>query len=292
MQESPSVYAVAADPAARVHALLEQHLAQGGLALPTLPDVAVRVVRTGAHAATNARQLSEVIVDDRALTGHVLRIAACAAKRPAIPIVSLSHAVAWLGFDEVANIAFTLALQGRLLDVPGQQGRARTLWRHCLASALWSRQLAPLAGQEAGLCYMCGLLHDIGRLVALAAVQAVVRRACIRLAPADYDRLIEVFRGEVGLHVLAAWRLPARMAGVITHWQGPAEYDAARAACHVVGVAHRLADATLRRSVTCDRDALVLEPAYRELGLDAAATAALFDGAAGVDAEVDRYLAP
>ena len=29
--------------------------------------------------------------------------------------------VAWLGLDEVANIAFTLALQGKMLDVKGQQ---------------------------------------------------------------------------------------------------------------------------------------------------------------------------
>ena len=280
------------DSVARVRALLERHLAQGGLALPTLPDIAVRVVRTGAHASTNARQLSDVIVDDRALTGHILRIAACAAKRPAIPIASLCHAVAWLGFDEVANIAFTLALQVKMLDVPGQQARARRLWRHCLASALWSRQLAELTGQETGLCYICGLLHDIGKLLALAAIQSVVRRSCTTLAASDYDRLIELFRDDIGRRVVTAWQLPPRIAGAIAQWQTPAAGDAAPAACRIVGVAHGLADATLRGSVTCDREALVLDPRYCELGLDAAATAALFDGAAGVDAELDRYLAP
>jgi hypothetical protein len=64
---------------------------------------------------------------------YVLRVAASAAKRPASPIVSLRHAVAWLGFDEVANIAFTLALQGKMLDVRGQQHKARRLWRHSSA---------------------------------------------------------------------------------------------------------------------------------------------------------------
>jgi hypothetical protein len=63
----------------------------------------------------------DIINADPALTMYVLRVAASAAKRPATPIVSLQHAVAWLGFDEVANIAFTLALQGKMLDVKGQQ---------------------------------------------------------------------------------------------------------------------------------------------------------------------------
>ena len=77
-----------------------------------------------------------------------VRVVRSAAQRPVSSIGSLPHAVAWLGFDEVANIAFTLALQGKLLDVKGQQHTARRLWRHSLASALWSRQLAHMLAQE------------------------------------------------------------------------------------------------------------------------------------------------
>ena len=96
----------------------------------------------GTRDSINAQQLSDIIASDPTLTMYVLRIAASAANRAVTPITSLPHAVAWLGFDEVANIAFTLALQGRMLDVPGQQRKARRLWRHSLASALWSRQVA------------------------------------------------------------------------------------------------------------------------------------------------------
>ena len=106
---------------------------------------------------------------------YVLRIAASAPNRPAMPIVSLTHAVAWLGLDEVANMAFTLALQPKMLDVPGHQRKARRLWRHSLASALWSRQLALALGREPGLCYLCGLLHDIGKAVTLREAHELAR---------------------------------------------------------------------------------------------------------------------
>src|SRR5471030_2026406 len=99
-----------------VHGLLEQTLANGELVVPILPEVAVRVVLAGPKDTTNAQTLADIIHADPTLTMYVLRIAASAAKRPASPIKSLPHAVAWLGFDEVANIAFTLALQGKMLD--------------------------------------------------------------------------------------------------------------------------------------------------------------------------------
>ena len=161
---------VGLDSCAIVHGLLERCLISDELAVPMLPEVAFRVVRSAPGGFVNAQQLAEIINADPALTMHVLRIANSAANRPASPIVTLAHAVAWLGFEEVANIAFTLALQGKMLDVKGQQHKARRLWRHSLASALWSRQLAHMLAKEAGMCYLCGLLHNIGKVVTLGAV--------------------------------------------------------------------------------------------------------------------------
>src|SRR5262249_12400357 len=93
-----------------IRARVEDHIARGLLAIPTLPTVAVRVVRTGTRTSANAHILADIINGDRALRDYVLRIASSAAKRPTMPITSLQHAIAWLGLDDVANIAFTLAL--------------------------------------------------------------------------------------------------------------------------------------------------------------------------------------
>jgi HD-like signal output (HDOD) protein len=275
-----------------VHGLLEQCLVKDELAVPLLPEVAVRVVRAGPQDSTNAQQLADIINADPALTMYVLRIARSAAKRPASPIGTLQHAVAWLGFDEVANIAFTLALQGKLLDVKGQQHKARRLWRHSLASALWSRQLAHMLACETGICYLCGLLHNIGKVVTLGAVHDLARRVGKKLASEEYDLLVETFHRHIGTRVITAWRLPPPVPTVTSQWEAYASAGAARFESNVVHVAHRLADFTLTESTQLARDLLVTDAAYRDLGLTPADGEPLFDSAAAINAELDRYLAP
>jgi HD-like signal output (HDOD) protein len=275
-----------------VHGLLERSLADNELTVPLLPEVAVRVVRAGPKDSTNARQLADIIHADPALTMYVLRVAASAAKRPASPITSLPHAVAWLGFDEVANIAFTLALQGKMLDVKGQQHKARRLWRHSLASALWARQLAHMLAEETGMCYLCGLLHNIGKVVALGAVHDLALHAGKKLAGQDYDLLIETFHRPIGARVVTAWALPTPVLTVTLHWEAYAAAGPARFESNVVHVAHALADFTLDESTQLARDLLVTDPAYRDLGLTPADSEPLFNSAAAINAELDRYLAP
>lgn len=65
-----------------------------------------------------------------------------------------------------------------------------------------------------------------------------------------------------------------------------------RGACNVVNVAHALADFTLLDSTPLARDLLLTTAAYRDLGLTAQDAEPLFDSAAGISAELDRYLAP
>jgi HD-like signal output (HDOD) protein len=275
-----------------VRGLLERYLACDELAIPLLPDVAVRVVSNGTKHSGNAHLLADIINADPALSMYVLRIAASAAKRPASRIESLQHAVAWLGLDEVANIAFTLALQGKMLDVKGQQRKARRLWRHSLASALWSRQLAHMLARETGLCYLCGLLHNIGKVVTLGAVHEVAQRAAQKLGGHEYDYLIELFNRDVGNRVLSAWVLPPPVPSVIAGWETYRNAGAVQWESNVVNVAHKFADFTLHEPSMLTRDLLVMDPGYRDLGLSAEDGEPLFDSAASINSELDRYLSP
>ena len=273
-----------------VHALLEDELMRGEFSVPRLPDVAVRVV--AARESTNAQQLSDIVRGDRALTSYILRIAASAPNRPATPIVSLPHAVAWLGFDEVANMAFTLALQAKMLDVPGQQRKARQLWRHSLACALWSRQLAVLLAANAGLFYLCGLLHDIGKVVTLGLANELARRSSQPLSGEDYARLIAAFHREVAARVVTAWGLPAPILNAVTRWENYADAGSSRRECNVVNAAHRLADCTVIEGKLPARDLFIVDASFRDLGLSSQEGLPLFDSAPQIDAEIDRYLAP
>ena len=283
--DAPTAYEV-------VHGRLAGYLENDELAVPILPDVAVRVVASGTRNTADAQALARIINADPALTMYVMRIAASAPKRPATPILSLQHAVAWLGLDEVANIAFTLALQGKMLDVKGQQRKARRLWRHSLASALWARQLAHMLARETGMCYLCGLLHNIGKVVTLGAANDVALRAGCELGAEDYDRLIDAFHAQVGARVLGSWALPATVPAVLAHWQAHARAGELAWEANVVNVAHKFADFTLHEPAMLPRDALVADAAFADLGLNAADGEPLFDSAPSINAELDRYLSP
>lgn len=271
---------------------VRNYLASDELALPLLPDVAVRVVASGTNQASSAHALAEIISRDASLAMYVLRIAASAAKRPAQRIVSLPHALAWLGLDEVRNIAFTLALQGKMLDVKGQQRKARRLWRHSLASALWARQLAHMLSRDTGVCYLCGLLHNIGKAVTLGAVHDIAQSERIRLSGDEYDRLVELFHHHIGVQVVNSWSLPEPVPSVIARWQDYPSAGSVQWESNVVNLAHLFADFTLHEPTMLKRDELIDTQAYRDLGLERGDSGRLFDSAGAIDAELDRYLSP
>jgi HD-like signal output (HDOD) protein len=223
---------------------------------------------------------------------HVMRIAGAATVRPAQPLQSMQQTVAWLGIGEIVDIAFTVALQGKLLNVPGQRNQARRLWRHSLASGLWARHLGHMLAQEVGLIYLCGLLHGIGKIIALGAVQELVDRAHVKLSSDEYDRLIATFHHHIGAQAAIAWSLPPVVAAAISQWQAYEAAESFKLECNIVNVAHRIADCTLGESTALARDLLIVDPAYTDLGLRPEDGLALFDAAGPISLELDRYLAP
>jgi HD-like signal output (HDOD) protein len=273
-----------------VHGLLEKRLARGEIDLPLLPEVAIRVMRINASDLSSAVELAEIIDADATLTAQVLRVAASAAKRPLTPIVTLRHAVTWLGFDQVANIAFTMALQGRILNVPGQNHKARRLWRHALACALWSRHISHMLAREAAEGYLSGLLHTIGKPVALAAVHDLAGRSQAKLSFEEYDLLIEIFHRHLGALVVRDWGLPEGVQVAATQWEAYAGAGERRLDCNIVHVAHLLANFTLDDGLQDARGLLTLNPAYLDLGFKAEDESALFDAAGSIGKDLASYL--
>jgi len=273
-----------------IHGLFERRLARQELDVPLLPEAAMRIMRASVDDAPNARRFADIIAADAALTMHVLRVASSPGKRPAAPVSSLAHAIAWLGVGEVANIAFTLALQGKMLCVPGQYSRARGYWRHALGSALWSKHIAQLLRADAGQAHLCGLLHEIGKPVTLGAVHELAQRAQTKLAAEEYERLIETFHRHVGAQVAALWGLPDFVVAASAQWEAYEAAGAARRLCNIVNLAHRLTDCAFGDASPLARDLLLDAQVCKDLGFAPEDAGALFDAAGAIGAELDSYL--
>ncbi len=272
-----------------IYERLEQRIAQGGLEVPMLPEIAVRVMRLSVDPRVNAEQLAALIKADVALSTSVLRVANGVTRRPSSPILSLQQAVAWLGLDETANLAFTLVVQGKLLNIPGQNRVARQLWRHALASALWARQLAQRVAYDPNMSYLCGLLHNVGKPIALGIVHDVASRERLQLSAQQYERLIETFHRPLGALAASAWTLPQSVLATMAQWEAYAAAGDLRIECNIVALAHRLADGTLNGASRLTHELLAAQPVYLDLGLEPHDAIGIADAMDSVGAEVDGY---
>jgi HD-like signal output (HDOD) protein len=136
------------------------------------------------------------------------------------------------------------------------------------------------------------LLHNIGKAVTLGAAHDLARKARKELLSEDYDSLVETFHRDVAARVVTEWQLPPPIVTVVSRWEAYLNAGETQFECNIVNLAHRLADCTLLESTHLARDLLIVDPAYRDLGLSPEDGMPLFDSAADINAELDRYLAP
>lgn len=257
---------VAADNYDFVRGLFLGQMLRGELDLPVLPEIAARIVAAAGSPGTAAGDLAGVIGGDPALAAHVMRVATAAISQPGRPLESLQHAISRLGIAAVSDIAFTVAVHAKLLNVPGQKARMQRLWKQAVGTALWSRRVADAAGCQGEPSYLAGLLHEIGKPASLQAITELSRRAATPLSPEEIDALVAEFHAEVGTQLVAAWKLPDAVVGVVAGWQNWAEAAARERACAIVYLAHHLAAHMLANAEALSADALVADPVVAHFG--------------------------
>lgn len=272
-----------------VRRLVDTLVANRQVEIPVLPEVAARVVALSSGSDTNAQRLSRLITADPALASHVMRVAASAAYLPSSPLVSLQQAITWLGLAEVANIAFTVAVQSKLIHVPGQKGAALEFWRQSVATGVWAREIAGLAKLDPGAAYLCGLLHEIGKPVVLFAASDISGKTRTPLTPGDMIRIVNEFHVAVGEQIVFDWKLPEAVAVSLRYWSEPAKAPHYRRESAMVGLARHLADFSLNDDSDLARDAVLKDERVAELGLTAEQMTSLLNRTERVLTQVRTY---
>lgn len=280
---------VAADNYDFIRGLFLGQMVRGELDLPVLPEVAARVVAVAGSPETDASGLARMITTDQALAAHVMRVATSAVYKPRQPIETLQHAISWLGIAEVSDIAFTVAVQGKLLNVPGQRARVQRMWKQAVGTAQWSRLVADTAGCHGESGYLAGLLHEIGKPAALQAVAELSRRAATPLSDEEIGALVAEFHTAVGTQLAASWRLPAAVVDVVAGWRNWAEATERKDACAIVYLAHHLAEHMLANSGSLAADALAADPVAAHFGWGLAEILGLCGHTEHIRAVVDGY---
>jgi len=179
---------------------------RGDVRVPAWPRSAHRLQAVLSHPGASVADVVKVLRTDDVLAGTTLRLANSAFYARGAPVTSLAAAVARLGMKELHRLGVASAAQ-RAFGGPGPlAGLRQRAWRHALVEAAICEKLAQLAGtQDEEASFLGGLLHDIGRVLAIAALEQVG-------APGDLEecwRIVDRLHVELGMVLAAKWKLPA-----------------------------------------------------------------------------------
>lgn len=138
--------------------------------LPTLPQIASRLLMLVNEPSTSAADVAGLVGQDVSLSAKILRLANSAYYGAPREIASIQSAVVRLGFKVINTMVISLTVFDMF---PSGRHSARfdrrAFWRHCIYCGLLSKLIAqqdrPAASIDPEEAFCAGLLHDIGKIV-------------------------------------------------------------------------------------------------------------------------------
>jgi HD-like signal output (HDOD) protein/signal transduction histidine kinase len=206
--------------------------------LPTLPIVALQLLEATSSRSSTTGEIVRLIESDPALTTRIMKMVHRADLGAGSTISTVERAVVLLGLEAVRNTVLAVSV----FEVFQSAGAAspsfnrNEFWKHCIAVACCSELLAgamvakggKAAGVEPSEAFICGLLHDMGKVALDATLpksfaRVVEAAELLRGNIADLERtVIGLDHMVVGKRLAERWDLPSNLRDCIwLHGQLP-----------------------------------------------------------------------
>ncbi len=198
-----------------------QKILNGENRLPTMPDVARRLVAMRGRSDVGLEELSQIVALDVSLAGTLLRYANSPAYNLGVKVESVERAVIIMGFKAVMDIALSFSLVKALSDQGGDTLDYNQFWKRSLIAAASARALGRIQ-REKNLdeLFLAGLLQDIGML-ALDRVNATLY-AGLRQGQMNHEQVcatevaaLGFDHAKFGAALLQKWGLHDRTVGAV-----------------------------------------------------------------------------
>jgi HD-like signal output (HDOD) protein len=197
--------------------------------LPVFHPIAIRLQQLLERPDFKVDEAIALASEDPSVAGQILRMANSTVYIGRVRTETIKDAVVRLGALRVSNIAMAASQAGlHVSENKVINGIMRSLWLHSHACAAGSHALAKSAGypQHADQAYMAGLLHDVGKLYLLKALERL-NSVGVAQAALEEDLLLEIFAElhvEQGCRLMQHWNLPKLYHNVVAAHQEPS-YD-------------------------------------------------------------------
>jgi putative nucleotidyltransferase with HDIG domain len=184
-------------------------------ALPSIPNIAVEVIKLSKDESAGANDIVKIIQLDQGITGNCLKICNGAYFGRSQRVESLKEAVVILGIKNVIKVVFASTVV-HVFDSAhiGYGLRKGELWRHSVSTALISQMVAKTIGKkDSPVLFTAALLHDIGKLVmdSFLKKEAMSIFDCVEKGLTEVEAEKEIFgvtHADLGAYLLASWQFP------------------------------------------------------------------------------------
>jgi len=198
--------------------------------LPTLPQVAQRIVSLSQDPKTSYRDLKNVILSDPPLAAKVMMMANSAFFHRQNPAKTLEEAIFTIGLNNLLAICSSVGVLEIFNKWAHVQIDRRQLWRHSIATAFLAKSLElrkVLNKPDGPDIFLAGLLHDIGWIVFDKLVPERIGTA-IRARENSGSWSLEMERkfigmdhAEAGALFLSHWNIPKAVAELVANHHTP-----------------------------------------------------------------------
>ncbi|MCP4670809.1 MAG: HDOD domain-containing protein [Desulfobacula sp.] len=181
--------------------------------IPPLSNNSLLLQREVTKDSPDFKKIGNMIKSDPALTSHILKIANSPVYKGLEQVDNVKEAMLRLGINEIKNVVIWAMHQSnfKTQDLFIKKFK-KNLWFHslsCATGALWAAKYLGLEN-IAQRAFIAGLLHDMGALYLLTALEKIKSARKIENYPSEFvlNELINQFHTEQGYELLKNWNLP------------------------------------------------------------------------------------
>jgi HD-like signal output (HDOD) protein len=185
----------------------------GKLDLPTMPEVAVKIIKVADDPNANLAELAKIVQLDPTVAGSIMQAANSPLYLGSRPIDNIKNAVVRLGLKTTRNLATSIALRDtfKVKSMKVKQ-RMQELWEHSVNISTLSYIIARNhRGFDPERALMAGLLHDVGAIPILNHID----KQKLELSNDELEDAIIKLRAIVGTLVIDNWGMDAELVTVV-----------------------------------------------------------------------------
>lgn len=135
--------------------------------LESMPTQAAQAFQLACNPKSTLADFTKVVESDEVLSARIIKIANSVYYRRGEEAKEISSAVASIGLDEIRCLLSAAMLKSLLKNNSKERNY---IWGNSVATGIAARKLSSLTAIPDGEAFLCGILHDVGKLILIQRI--------------------------------------------------------------------------------------------------------------------------